>query len=260
MAELIELLDVNVPRTDALTSHPIVRDVNWTIRDGEFWVIGGLPGSGKSDLLATAAGLQRPLSGSHLLFGHDVRSLDEHELVFQRLRVGVVFGNGGRLFPQLTIAENLALPICYHKECTAEQAAPEVNKALDVCGLASLATRRSADVTRNLHARIGLARALALNPEVLMVDNPLYGLDPRQARWWLDFLCLLVKGHPKLTHPITVVVAADDLRPWEEVGRQFAVIKDKQWLSIGSREQLQASADPLVREMRLGAFDEVGDV
>src|ERR1043166_7930179 len=167
MSELIELVAVNVARTDATVPQAVVQDVNWTLNAGDFWVIAGPPGSGKSDLLSTAAGLQKPLAGNHLLFGQDIRQMDEQELVAQRLKVGVVFGNGGRLFPQLTIAENLALPICYHKECAAEQAAPEVNKALELCGLAHIATRRSGEVTRNLHPRIGLARALALNPEYL---------------------------------------------------------------------------------------------
>lgn len=254
---LITLIGVNVARAEALTPRPVVCDVNWSIAQQDFWVVAAPPGAGKSDVLATAAGLQKPLTGTHILFGQDVRQLDEQELVAHRLKVGMVFGNGGRLFPQLTIAENLALPICYHKECSAEAAAPEVNKALELCGLADIATRKSAEVTRNLHPRIGLARALALNPEVLMIDNPLLGLDPRQTRWWIDFLCQLVKGHPLLGRPLTVVVGADDLRPWGEVGQQFALIKDKQWMLLGGREELKESAEPLVREMLVREFEEL---
>ena len=82
----------------------------WTVAAGDYWVVGGLPGTGKSDLLATAAGLQRPLRGTHLLFGEDLARLDEPALIQKRLRVGLVFENGGRLFNRLTVAENLALP------------------------------------------------------------------------------------------------------------------------------------------------------
>jgi ABC-type transporter Mla maintaining outer membrane lipid asymmetry ATPase subunit MlaF len=253
---LIQLFDIKVARAEALTPHPIIRDVTWSIAEHDLWVVGGLPGTGKSDLLATAAALQKPLMGTHLLFGKDVRDMDEHELLSQRLRIGIVFGNGGRLFPQLTIAENLALPICYHRDCSAEEAAPEVNKALQICDLMHIATRRSGEVTRNLHQRIGLARALALQPEILMIDNPLLGVDPRQARWWIDFLCNLHKGHRLIGRPLTIVIATDDLRPWTEVGHQFALIKDKEWHVIGAREALRQSSDPLVREMLATSFEE----
>jgi ABC-type transporter Mla maintaining outer membrane lipid asymmetry ATPase subunit MlaF len=251
---LIQLVDANIARAEALTPHPIIRDVTWSIRQGDLWVVGGPPGTGKSDLLTTAAGLQKPLSGYHRLFGEDVFDMDEQELVTKRLRIGMVFGNGGRLFSQLTIAENLALPVCYHRDCTAEEAGAEVNKALAICELAHIATRRSGDVTRNLHQRIGLARALALEPEVLMIDNPLLSVDPRQARWWIDFLCLLHNGHPLVGHPLTIAVATDDFRPWTDVGHQFALIKDKTWQQIGTREALKGSNELLVKEMLASSF------
>ncbi len=81
-----------------------IRDCNWRVLGGQYWVVGGAHGSGKSDLLATAAGLQRPRGGSLRLFGDDIAGLGESELLAKRLRVGFVFNSGGRMFADLTVA------------------------------------------------------------------------------------------------------------------------------------------------------------
>ena len=107
---LIELVDADVPRIDALTSAPLIRDVRWTISRSEFWAVGAQPGTGKTDLLATAGGLQRPLKGYHLLFGKDISQMDENEIVLNHMRVGLVFTNG-RLFTHLTVAQNVELAL-----------------------------------------------------------------------------------------------------------------------------------------------------
>ena len=246
-ATLIELHDANVSRTEA--SHPevVVKHVNWTIQPGDFWVVGGLPGSGKSDLLATAAALQKPMSGTHLLFGRDVQHMNEEELLDEKRRIGFVFGNG-RLFMHSTVAENVALPICYHKNCTYEQAEPQAMEVLKATGLEAMANRRPREVTRNLHQRIGLARALALEPEVLLLDNPLAGVDPRLGRWWIDFLCK-ASNEGIFGRKITMSIATDDFRPWQDVGREFAIIHDKVWKPIGGRENLRSFEDPILAEL-----------
>src|SRR5262245_58187124 len=86
----IELLDVTVQSSHDST--PRLEGVNWKIECRDFWVVGGLPGSGKSDLLATAAGLMRPAQGSHRIFGRDVSELSQDQTIEERLRIGVVFG------------------------------------------------------------------------------------------------------------------------------------------------------------------------
>jgi ABC-type transporter Mla maintaining outer membrane lipid asymmetry ATPase subunit MlaF len=252
----IELAEADIARGEIVSRAAIIEAVSWSVRAGDFWAVGGLPGAGKTDLLGTAAGLQRPLKGSHRLFGVDTRELDEQQLVERRLRVGMVFGNG-RLFPRLTIAENIALPICYHSNWPGERAADEVKEALQITGLEHIAERRPGQVTRNLHQRIGLARALALQPEVLLIDNPLLGVDPRQGRWWLDFLSQLAKGHPVLGRKLTIVIAADDFRPWLETARQFAVIEEKGFRVLGSNQEVKKSTDTIVRELLTPTFQEI---
>src|ERR1039458_6191282 len=105
-------------------SFTVLENVNWSVAAGEFWVIAGQEHSGKSDLLMLAAGLMPPASGSYKLFGNDTRYFGEAELA-ERLRVGFVF-QGGNLFNQLTIAENVALPLRYQKNLTPDAAAREL--------------------------------------------------------------------------------------------------------------------------------------
>ena len=249
----IELKNAYVAKAEIVLPVPVLEAVDWVISSGDFWALGAAPGAGKTDLLSTAAGLQKLIKGVHRLFGVDTAELYEQELVEKRLRVGMVFTNG-RLFPQLTVAENLALPICYHSNWHVERAQDEVKSALALTGLERVADLRPAEVTRNLHQRIGLARALALNPEVLLVDNPLAGIDPRQSRWWIDFLCQLAQGHPKIGRKLTIVVAADDFRPWLEVARQFAVIREKRLEVVGGRTEVRESEEPIVRELLTHGF------
>lgn len=249
----VELANADVARAEVVAPVALLEDVNWVIRAGDFWAVGAPPGAGKTDLLSTAAGLQKPIKGVHRLFGTDTSLLNEQELTEKRLRVGMVF-TSGRLFPHLTVAENLALPICYHSNWHLERAQDEVRAALELTGLERVAGLRPTQVTRNLHQRIGLARALALQPEVLLVDNPLVSIDPRQSRWWIDFLCKVAEGHPKIGRRLTLVVATDDFRPWMEVAREFAVIRDKKLEIVGGREQVRESTEPSIRELLTHGF------
>jgi putative ABC transport system ATP-binding protein len=254
---LVELIDVTVGALNAVRKSTKVTGVNWNLCPGDYWVIGALTGGGKSDLLATAAGVQKPLSGFHFLFGRDAAHLNESELVRERLKIGLVFENGGRLFTQLTVAENLALPICYHQNCSPTSSHDRVSAALELTGLTRYADQKPAAISRNLHQRIGLARALALNPEVLLIDNPLMGIDPREAYWWLEFLSKLSAGHIQLGgRKITLAVATNDLRPWVDQGRQFALINKRSWHVVGDREGLKASRDPITRELLAQDFAE----
>lgn len=251
----IELIDAEIGRSRATVPTPVLHEVRWRINTGDFWVVGAAPGSGKTDLLSTAAALQRPLKGYHLLFGKDTREMDEQELVLSHKRVGMVF-DSGRLFPQLTVAANLALPLAYHSGESRKNVDEKVEHLLEVTGLRQLRDRYPSQITRNLHQRVSLARALMLDPEVLLIDNPLGGTDPKLGRWWLEFLCQLQEGHEQLERrPMTMVVTADDFRPWMDVARQFAMLSQGQFAVVGGREEVRAARDPAVQELLIPAFE-----
>ncbi|MEW6307391.1 MAG: ATP-binding cassette domain-containing protein [Verrucomicrobiota bacterium] len=252
-APAVELAGVAVAPVSGSGS-ALLEDVTWRISHGDYWAVGGLHWAGKTALLMTAAALQAPLTGKHFLFGKETETLDEEELVAERVRLGVVFEDGGRLFSHLSVAENVALPLCYHRNCTIAETEERVLLVLESLGLLHLAHDRPGRISRNWRQRVGLARALALAPEVLLLDNPITGLDPRDRAWWLEFLDALAGGHKIVFgQPTTLVVVADDLRHWTERANQFAVIKDRRWMPLGDRAALGAAGDPLLRELLSGA-------
>ncbi len=178
------------------TTVTVAEDVNWSVAEGEFWVVAGQQQSGKSDLLMLTAGLMTPVSGSYKLFGIETQSFGEAELA-HRLRVGFVF-EGGHLFNQLTIAENVALPLRYQRDLSPEVAMQEVKPLLELMELTPLADVTPGNVAANWCQRAALARALVLKPEILLLDSPLRGLGARHVKWWLHFLEQLWRGHEGL--------------------------------------------------------------
>lgn len=226
----------------------LVSDVNWTVTTGEFWVVAGLEHSGKSDWLMVAAGLLPPANGSCLLSGKDTRSLSEAELD-ERLRVGFV-SESGQLFNHLTIAENIALPLRYHKNLAPGETAGAIQELMELMELTPLADVTPANVAANWRQRAALARALALRPEILLLDNPLSRLGARHRQWWLRFLDRLWRGHEQLGgRPMTIVVTADDLRPWQHDRRKFALLHEKKFVSLGGWNGVETSPDPGVKEL-----------
>ena len=229
-------------------ARPVAVDVNWEVRAGDYWVIGGLQGAGKTDLLMMAAGLMPPLRGTYQFLGERMPIFEEGRLA-HRLRLGLVFDTG-QLFNHLTVAENIALPLRYHQNLSAGEAAAQVRELLEWCGLESRADTTPGTLGRNWAKRAGLARALVLKPEVLLLDAPISGLDLRQTHWWLDFLGQLHRGHPFLGgRPMTLVATASDLRPWKGRARQFAVLRDDRLVVLGDWAQLEAASRDLAREL-----------
>jgi phospholipid/cholesterol/gamma-HCH transport system ATP-binding protein len=228
-------------------SFTVVEDVNWSVTAGEFWVIAGQEHSGKSDLLMLAAGLMPPAAGDYRLFGNDTMDFGEAELT-GRLRVGFVF-QGGHLFNQLTVAHNVALPLRYQKNLSSAAATREAQALLESMELTPLADVTPANVAANWRQRAALARALILKPEVLLLDNPLAGLGARHRQWWVRFLDQLAQGHEVSGgRPVTLVVTADDLRPWQSPRRKYALLHDKKFIPLGAWGELETSDNPVVKE------------
>ena len=223
-----------------------VRDVNWSAAPGDFWVISGLHGSGKSDLLMLAGGLTAAAAGACFFQGRTLPLVEDEQLA-ERLRLGFVF-EGGQLFSQLTVAENLALPLRYHTNLSTAAAAEQVRRMLAATELEPWAGTTPGGLTRAWRKRAGLARALMLQPEVLLLDDPLAGLDARHRQWWLNFLGDLSRGGEfSGGRPLTLVATADDVRPWRNVARQFAVLKDQRLVVLGNWEQAEAAGNASVR-------------
>jgi ABC-type transporter Mla maintaining outer membrane lipid asymmetry ATPase subunit MlaF len=222
--------------------------VNWRVVAGDFWVVAGSHGGGKSVLLETIAGMLPCAQGELRVFGESL-GLDRHRLAALRHRLGLVFEGGGRVFSQLTVGENIALPVGYHTDCPAAEALEQTAPIRAALALDRLAAAPAGRIGRAWAQRVALGRALALAPEVLLLDNPLAGMDPSHVRWWRTFLGELATGHPVLGgRPVTLIATTDDLRPWLQVGRQFALTHERRWQLLGGRAEVAASADASLRD------------
>jgi ABC-type transporter Mla maintaining outer membrane lipid asymmetry ATPase subunit MlaF len=226
----------------------VAKDVNWTVAAGDYWTIAGLQGSGKSDFLMMTAGLMAPASGSYTLFGEPMPIFDEPRIK-HRLRLGLVFETG-QLFNHLTVMENIVLALRYHQDLPTREAGDRVKGLLEVMELSPWADSTPGAIGRNWQKRVGLARALALKPELLLLDNPLGGLDLLHARWWQAFLGQLSKGHSLMDgRKMTLVATAADPRPWKGRARQFAILREKRFSVLGTWSQLESASSELVQEL-----------
>ncbi len=229
--------------------HPeviVLEQVNWTICRGDFWVVAGLQGAGKSDLLAMLAGLTNPAEGKYFFAGQEMRTDYSDEQAAERLRIGLVF-DGGQLLNHLTVLENVALPLMYHRN--SPQAGAQLDKLLDMTQLTGQAHRLPGAINRSARQRAGLARALTLQPEVLLLDNPLTGLDPREIGWWLRMCEQLLQGHEWLGgRPTTLIATADNLDPWRTRATRFAILHNRRLTVMGSRQEMAARALDLPTE------------
>jgi phospholipid/cholesterol/gamma-HCH transport system ATP-binding protein len=222
--------------------------VNWSVARDEFWIIAGHQHSGKSDFLMTTARLMPPADGCYKFFGNETEIFDESRLA-DRLRMGFVF-EMAQLFPNMTIAENVALPLQYHKNLPLAEAVKAIDEFLELMELKPIADVTPANLPRSWHKRAGLARALATQPEILLLDNPLGGLDAHHAHWWIHFLNQLWRGHKLLGKKLlTIVATTDDLRPWRNDALRFALLKEERFVPLGSWKEVSSINEPIVKEL-----------
>ncbi len=244
---VIEMKDVAVGSLQD-AEQIVLEGINWTVKAGDYWVVAGMHGSGKSDLISMTGGLMPPMRGDYRLFGHPMPIYDE-ELLPERLRLGMVF-ESGQLLHQLSVKENIALPLRYQRELPWQEVEDRVNAMLELTELSPYADARPGTLTHNWQKRAGLARALMLEPEVLLLNHPLGGLDLRHAGWWLNFLDQLATGQGLFPgRRLTLVVTAEDLRPWRDLACSFAILKKQRFTVLGHRPEFRNHEEPLVKEL-----------
>lgn len=238
---VIEMLDVAVP-VFAEPDRVALENVTWTVSAGDYWVVAGLHGTGKSDLLMTTAGLIAPARGVYRFCNQQMPITDETNLE-TRLRLGLVF-DGGRLFNHLSVAENIALPLQYHRALPVQETKAQVELLLRLTQLDQWADAMPTALGRTWQKRVGLARALVLQPDVLVIDNPLAGLDARNVQWWLQFLDELSAGHTFTGgKTVTLVVSTDTLSPWRGHARQVALLDHRQFFALGGWDEIGKTDD-----------------
>lgn len=226
----------------------VLEEVTWSVCRGDFWVVAGAQHSGKSDLLFHAAGLVAPRVGACRVLGCDASEWADKQVAV-RQRVGFAFADE-KLFHRLTLAENIALPLRYHQTLPEDEAEERVAGLLEAVELTPYAEALPDQVPAVWRRRAGLARALALRPEVLLLDNPDGNLPTRHRDWMLKFLDQLWRGQVSIGGgPLTLVVTTDDLPPWEHSGRRFAGVHGRRFTVLGPWGSALFQGHPAVQEM-----------
>ena len=221
----------------------LVRDrIDLRIGRGELVALVGGSGSGKSVLMREIIGLQRPTDGRVRLLGTDVWSASPRQLTALRRRIGVMFQDGA-LFSSLTVAGNVATPMVEHGGIPRHLVAPLVALRLSMAGLpASAGARRPSELSGGMRKRAAIARALALEPEVLFLDEPTAGLDPITARAFDAMLASLCRDLG-----ITVVLITHDLDTLLSIAQRVVVLGHGRVVADGTVDAVTASDDPWIR-------------
>lgn len=214
---------------------PSIGPVDWQAEAGDWSILVGPPGSGKSAVLAVLAGLRAASSGEVVAGAEAGDGADGRTDSCPRW--GLVFEGGGRLLHRLSVAENVALPLRYHHNLGWEEATPRVEALLGLVGLTGQARLTPGQLKPWQRQRAALARTLALDPEFLLLDNPTAGLPPQEVAWWQSTLSQLHRGDAAgVSRPLGLLLACEDPRPWWELGTQFVWLSNGTWTPLGDRE------------------------
>lgn len=227
-------------------SRQILKDVSLTVKDGETMVILGASGSGKSTLLKLIIGLLKPTSGEVVVNGKDMVRLSEAELNHERRHMGFVFQYSA-LFDSMTVKENVAFGLRMHTKMDEEEIDRIVKEKLHLVGLDGIENLMPSSLSGGMKKRVSLARAIALEPEIILYDEPTAGLDPIRS----TDISLLIKHTQKVLHATSVVVT-HDLKSAEMIADRMAFLYKGFFLAIGKPEELKQSPDPRVRQFMEG--------
>lgn len=224
----------------------ILKDVSLSIQDGETMVILGASGSGKSTLLKLIIGLLRPTSGEVLVNGKDMAKLSEQELNEERRHMGMVFQYSA-LFDSMNVKENVAFGLRMHTKLSEKEIEKVVQEKLKLVGLEGIEDLMPSSLSGGMKKRVSLARAIALEPDIILYDEPTAGLDPIRS----TDISLLIKNTQKVMHATSVVVT-HDLKSAEMIADRMAFLYEGSFLAIGKPEELYASKDERVRQFMNG--------
>ena len=235
--------------TKAFGSHRVLDGVNLRIGDGETVVIIGRSGGGKSVLLKHIIALLTPDSGEVWVAGEKITGMNERELIRVRRRFGMVFQSAA-LFDSLTVAENIGFPLRRGGKMTEKEVSQRVTRALEMVDLPGTEDKKPAELSGGMRKRVGLARAIVYEPEIVLYDEPTTGLDPIVSDS-IDQLMMRVCARMK----VTSLVVTHDMRSARRVGQRILLLHEGRIHVSGTPEEIFSSTDPIVHRFVNGISD-----
>ena len=229
-------------------STQVLRGVPFTVSKGETLVVMGGSGAGKTVLLRLVAGLIRPDGGQLRVFGRNIEHLSEEELLPLRRRMGYVF-QGAALFDSLSVRENVAYPLREHTSLGEAEIAERVVRNLSLVGLSSeVLPLLPSELSGGMRKRVGIARALSVEPEMLLFDEPTGGLDPTNSKLVAELILQLRGGVCD-----TAIVVTHDVELAKTVADRVAVLIEGRFGALGPVDAVLGGNDPAVQAFLAGA-------
>jgi phospholipid/cholesterol/gamma-HCH transport system ATP-binding protein len=235
---MIEIVDLHKSFGD----NRVLDGVNLTINKGETTTIIGRSGVGKSVLLKHIIGLVKPDEGKILIDGEDITLYKNEKLVKLRQRFGMLF-QGSALFDSMTVEENVGLGLREHTKLPEEEIREIVREKLRLVGLSGVENSKPAELSGGMKKRVGLARAIAMNPEYILYDEPTTGLDPIMADA-INYLIIRMKNELN----ITSIAVTHDIVSAYKISSRIAMIYEGKIIFVGSPEEVKNTDDPIVRQ------------
>jgi phospholipid/cholesterol/gamma-HCH transport system ATP-binding protein len=220
----------------------VLKGIDLSVNKSEILAVLGKSGTGKSVLLRLLIGLEKADAGSICIRGQETTNLQMDQLNEMRLKVGFLFQEGA-LYDSLTIAENVAFPLRRHTKMSDSERQEKVQSLLNSVGLDKDLEKMPADISGGMRKRVGLARALALDPEILLFDEPTAGLDPITAAE----IGTLIQKQREERH-VTSIVVTHDMHAAHHFSDRLVMLKEGSILLTGSFDDFQKSKDPFVAQ------------
>jgi len=235
---MIELKDVH----KAFGPKKVLEGFSLVVPEGQTMVIIGFSGTGKSVAIKHIVGLLEPDAGEVWVDGQRVDQLSRKDLYTLRRKIGYVF-QFAALFDSMTVGENVAMGLRKQGELTEKEIMVRVDEALDLVDLPEVNNRMPSELSGGMRKRVGIARAIALQPKYILYDEPTTGLDPVTAAT-ID--ALMVRMREQLH--VTGIVITHDMRSAYTVGTRIAMLYEGKVRAVGTIDEIQHSTDPIVRQ------------
>jgi phospholipid/cholesterol/gamma-HCH transport system ATP-binding protein len=230
-------------------THKILSGVSFSIDKGESVVIIGRSGGGKSVLLKHLIALLKPDVGQVLIEGENIVPMNERQLLRVRRKFGMLF-QGAALFDSMTVAENIGFAFRRERTLPEDEIMRRVAHVLDLVDLPGIEQKNPSELSGGMRKRVGLARAIVYQPEIVLYDEPTTGLDPI-ASDSIDKLILRVRDRLD----VTSVVVTHDMRSARRLGQRIMMLHDKHIYATGTPDEIFGSKDPIVRQFVEGTSE-----